>query len=193
MQIAVLGMGEKHIEDALRALQERYPFRFAINVGYDERSAHLLHAGADILLHGSRFEPFGLTPIYSILYGTIPVASRIGGLADTIKDAPLAEGAPIGDATGVLFDGDTVDAMVAAVERAVSLYRNPQAWTAMQKNGMTTNFGWESSAAKYIELYRSLAPVAPVTAPIVTRRTFEAAIGEAPVIAPALVSERKRA
>jgi starch synthase len=193
MQIAVLGVGEKPIEDALRALQERYPFRFAINVGYDERSAHLLHAGADILLHGSRFEPFGLTPIYSILYGTIPVASRIGGLADTIKDAPLAEGAPIGDATGVLFDGDTVDAMVAAVERAVSLYRNPQAWAAMQKNGMTTNFGWESSAAKYIELYRSLAPVAPVTAPIVTRRTYEAAIGEAPVIAPALVSERKRA
>jgi starch synthase len=198
LQIAVLGCGERPLEEAFTALQERYEHRFAINVGYDERSAHLLHAGADMLLHGSRFEPFGLTPIYSMLYGTIPIASRIGGLADTIIDAPLSDEITVGNSTGVLFDGETVGDMVNAVERTLSLFSNPATWTAMQKNGMTTNFGWEQSAAKYVELYRTLAPAPVVATPVMTWVTgdthpTESVVSPQPVAAPQLASERNRA
>lgn len=198
LQIAVLGCGERAIEEALYALQARYPRRFAAHVGYDEHRAHLLHAGADMLLHGSRFEPFGLTPIYSMIYGTIPVASRIGGMADTIIDAPTDASAPVGGATGVLFDGETVDDMVNAVERAIGLFGNVSVWSAMQKNGMTTDFGWARSAAKYAQLYRSLAPVSAVPNPVVTRSTTEAGAGDAvlspmPVAVPLINTDRKRA
>lgn len=199
LQIAVLGCGERALEEAFTALEGRYERRFSINVGYDERSAHLLHAGADMLLHGSRFEPFGLTPIYSMLYGTIPIASRIGGLADTIVDAPMSSDASVGEATGLLFDGEHVDDMVNAVERALRLFCNSSIWTAMQKNGMTTNFGWEQSAAKYVELYRSLAPTPVVASPIITRVTGDILPAE-PVLSPQPVAaaaqpttERKRA
>ncbi|GAA4334964.1 glycogen synthase GlgA [Pigmentiphaga soli] len=193
LQVAVLGCGDKGFEEALAALARRYPNRFGIHIGYDERRAHLLHAGADMLLHGSRFEPFGLTPIYSMLYGTVPIASRLGGLADTIVDAEAG-------GTGILFDGDTADDMVAAIERALGLFAQPQQWQAMQKNGMTTNFGWEPSAAKYIELYRALAPVAPVGAPMVAPRPAapDVAVADTGAAgkAPALIdthTKRKRA
>ncbi|VCU70755.1 Glycogen synthase [Pigmentiphaga humi] len=170
LQIAVLGCGEPAIEAQLRVLAEQYPRNVGVHIGYDERRAHLLHAGADMLLHGSRFEPFGLTPIYSMLYGTIPIASRVGGLADTIRGMAEEGGADLGQATGILFDGETPEAMRRAVERALAEFAQPQRWTAMQKNGMTTHFGWEASAAQYVELYRTLAPVAPVGAPMVAPR-----------------------
>src|SRR5690606_36559794 len=86
LQVCVIGCGEKHIEAQLRELAERYGGRCAVHIGYTEDAAHLLHAGADILLHGSRFEPFGLTPLYAMRYGTIPIGSRVGGMVDTIHD-----------------------------------------------------------------------------------------------------------
>jgi starch synthase len=86
LQIAILGQGDHGIEAALRRIAQQWPERFGLFVGFDERRAHMLHAGADILLHGSRFEPCGLAQIYAMRYGTIPVASRVGGLADTIAD-----------------------------------------------------------------------------------------------------------
>jgi starch synthase len=193
LQIAVLGCGDKGIEEALQGLAARYPNRFAINVDYTEKLAHLLHAGADMLFHGSRFEPFGLTPIYSMLYGTVPIASRIGGLADTIVDTPHDIANGLGGATGVLFDGETVDDAVAAIERALSLFAQPAVWSSLQKNGMTTNFGWEPSAAKYIELYRTLAPVAPVGAPMVAPRNNDAPVEAGSVLATKTEIERKRA
>lgn len=160
LQVAVLGCGDKRIEDGLRALVGKYPGRMAVNIGYSERLAHLLHAGGDILLHGSRFEPFGLTPIYAMRYGTIPVCSRVGGMADTVVD-PGRDAGPhaVSSASGVLFDGDSVYDMLGAIERAVALRQHPKLWRAMQKNGMTSNFGWEVPAIQYLEMYRSLAPV----------------------------------
>ncbi|WP_233146308.1 glycogen synthase GlgA [Pigmentiphaga sp. NML080357] len=186
LQIAVLGCGERAIEEALRAVAERYPRNLGVHIGYDERRGHLLHAGADMLLHGSRFEPFGLTPLYSMLYGTVPIASRVGGLADSIVGLSPEPGAEVGSATGILFDGDTPDDMQKAVERALDVFAQPQKWSALQKNGMTTHFGWEASAAQYVELYRMLAPVAPVGAPMVARRPETASI-------PAATAVRKRA
>jgi starch synthase len=160
LQVAVLGCGDKRIEDGLRALVGKYPGRMAVNIGYSERLAHLLHAGGDILLHGSRFEPFGLTPIYAMRYGTIPVCSRVGGMADTVVD-PGRDAGPhaVSGASGVLFEGDSMYDMLGAIERALALKQHPKLWRAMQKNGMTSNFGWEVPAIQYLEMYRSLAPL----------------------------------
>ncbi|OZI75762.1 glycogen synthase GlgA [Bordetella genomosp. 2] len=157
LQVAVIGRGERRYEQAFQALAERYPGRCAVRIGYDEPTAHRLHAGADMLLHGSRFEPFGLTPLYAMRYGTVPIGSRVGGMADTIVD-PGAEqpDKAMFAATGVLFDGDTPQAMAAAIDRALRLRAQPRLWQAMQRNGMAGDFGWDSAAAPYLELFQSL-------------------------------------
>ncbi len=126
-------------------------------IGYTERNAHMLHAGADLLLHGSRFEPCGLTPLYAMRYGTVPVASRVGGLVDTIADRGSPEAARRG-ATGFLFDGESPEAMMLAVEHALRVFAQPRAWRILQYNGMTTDFGWSQPAREYLALYRALVP-----------------------------------
>ncbi|WP_086065569.1 glycogen synthase GlgA [Bordetella genomosp. 8] len=159
LQVAVLGQGEKWIEAALRQLQRCYPGRCAARIGFDEETAHILHAGGDMLLHGSRFEPFGLTPLYAMRYGTIPIGSRVGGMADTITDPGVRAGRDaMRNATGVLFDGETADAMAGAITRAISLYRRPAIWQAMRHRAMTTDFSWERVVPSYDSLYRSLMP-----------------------------------
>ncbi|CAM3662383.1 glycogen synthase GlgA [Bordetella bronchialis] len=159
LQVAVLGQGEKWIEAALRQLQRCYPGRCAARIGFDEATAHMLHAGGDILLHGSRFEPFGLTPLYAMRYGTIPIGSRVGGMADTITDPGVRAGREaMRNATGLLFDGDTMEAMVGAISRAMGLYRRPAIWQAMRHRAMTTDFSWQRAVAGYDCLYRSLLP-----------------------------------
>lgn len=169
-QVMVLGRGDHHYEHDFAALAERFPGRVSVHVGYDERRAHALHAGADMLLHGSRFEPFGLTPLYSLRYGTIPVASRVGGIIDTIVDAGL-EGPPPSDANGVLFDGEEAGDMRLAIDRALSLYENPSQWHAMQRNAMAADFSWEEPAEKYIGVYRDIAaaPARQLFAPAAIR------------------------
>jgi starch synthase len=110
-----------------------------------------------MLLHGTRFEPYGLTPIYSMRYGTIPIASRVGGLIDTITDAG-ATGKPEDGANGILFDGEQPADMAAAVERAFEIYGQSGEWQTMQRNAMIADFGWSGPAKKYIELYEEIAP-----------------------------------
>lgn len=156
LQVAVLGCGEADIESGLRRLAARYPGRAAVQIGYAEERAHLLHAGGDILLHGSRFEPFGLTPLYAMTYGTVPVCSAVGGMLDTVTDVRSGNAAA---GTGILFHGTTVEAMATAVDQAMALRRQPRIWRRMQQNGMMTPLGWEQPAAHYMELYRSLAPI----------------------------------
>jgi starch synthase len=161
LQVVILGQGEKALEAELTQLQRRYPGRVGVRIGFDETSAHRVHAGADILLHGSRFEPFGLTPLYSMRYGTIPIGSRVGGMVDTIQDPGVGAGREaMRNATGVLFEGDSVDAMAAAIERTLSLYRRPAIWRAMQHRGMTSDFSWSRTVPAYVTLYRSLKPSA---------------------------------
>ncbi|MDC6178586.1 glycogen synthase GlgA [Ralstonia solanacearum] len=157
LQVAVLGCGERRYESGMAALAARYPSRMAAMIGYTERNAHMLHAGADLLLHGSRFEPCGLTPLYAMRYGTVPVASRVGGLVDTIADRGSPEAALRG-ATGFLFDGESPEAMVRAVEHALRVFAQPRAWRILQYNGMTTDFGWSQPAREYLALYRALVP-----------------------------------
>ncbi|MFD2273933.1 glycosyltransferase [Undibacterium arcticum] len=124
LQLAVLGCGEPDYQRGFQQLVERYPGRVGVHIGYDETRAHVLHAGADMLLHGSRFEPYGLTPIYAMRYGTIPIASCVGGLNDTIVDAGSVEH-PVPGANGVLFDGEQPQDMVDAVNRTFQIFHSP--------------------------------------------------------------------
>ncbi|MDB5777458.1 MAG: glycogen synthase [Herbaspirillum sp.] len=157
LQVVVLGCGDHAYEEGFRELARGYPQRVGIHIGYDERHAHALHAGADILLHGTRFEPFGLTPLYAMRYGTIPIGSRVGGLIDTIIDAGDPD-KPTPGANGFLFDGETPEDMVAAVDRAFGVYVRAEAWQAMQRNAMKIDFGWSGPAAGYLAMYAEIAP-----------------------------------
>jgi len=186
LQIAVLGKGEAHIETAFQRLARTWPDRVGVYIGFDERRAHVLHAGADILLHGSRFEPCGLTQIYAMRYGTLPVASRVGGLADTIVDAAEASGHRAGfqtsppggfegatsfrPATGFLFDGDRPQDVIAAATRAIDAFMRPQQWRTLQRNAMARDYGWNHAVAKYVQLYAGLTDARPAKAPLRTRR-----------------------
>ena len=154
-RIAVLGSGDKALQAGLVAAVARHQGRAGVALGYHETLAHILQGGADGILIPSRFEPCGLTQLYGLRYGCVPVVARTGGLADTVIDANEAALAA-GAATGILFDPGNADALVAAAERAVALYRQPDLWTAMQKQGMRTDVSWRRSAASYVALFRSI-------------------------------------
>lgn len=159
LQICIMGKGDKTAEAALVQLAQRYPGRCGVHIGYTEPRAHLLHAGADALLHGSRFEPFGLTPLYAMRYGTVPVGSRVGGMVDTIVDPGDDAAAPaMRKATGILFDGDRPEDMLHAIDRAVTLKQYPVLWRNLQRNGMMADMGWERVAPIYVSSYQSLRP-----------------------------------
>jgi starch synthase len=159
LQVCILGHGDKGLEQALIQLAKRYPRRVSAHIGFDESKAHLLHAGSDILLHGSRFEPFGLTPLYSMRYGTIPIGSRVGGMVDTIKDPGDAMG-PRGmqTGTGILFDGEQPMDMVNAIARAMQLHSRPEVWLSLQRNAMSADFSWAKTAPVYLRAYQALQP-----------------------------------
>ena len=159
LQVCVIGQGDKALERALADVGQRYPGRCAVHIGFDEAQAHLLHAGADMLLHGSRFEPFGLTPLYSMRYGTIPIGSRVGGMADTINDCGLGQPAiSMRTATGVLFQGEAPEDMAHAIDRAMTLRGMPAVWRMMQVNAMRADFSWATTAPAYISAYQALRP-----------------------------------
>lgn len=154
-RLALLGSGDPAIEAALAAAAVRHPRRVAVRIGYDEALSHLLQGGADAILIPSRFEPCGLTQLYALAYGCLPVVARTGGLADTVIDAnPAALSA--GVATGVQFDGVNVQSLSAALDRTIALYRQPAEWRRLQVNGMAADFSWGASARAYAALYRTL-------------------------------------
>lgn len=163
LQVCILGHGDKSIEADLRELGHRYAGRCSVKIGFEEELAHLLHAGADVLLHGSRFEPFGLTPLYAMRYGTIPIGSKVGGMVDTIVDPGCADDlSAMRFATGILFEGDSPADMEVAIARAMALRRYPDIWRAMQRNAMTANFSWSHSTPLYARAYQALRPDIPV-------------------------------
>ena len=153
--LIVLGSGDPGLEGACRALAARFPGRVAVKIGYDEALSHRLFAGADAVLVPSRFEPCGLTQMYGLRYGTLPVVSLVGGLADTVigtSPATLAAGV----ATGVTFH--PVDAMAfgRALGTLLELYARPKLWAKLRANAMGHPVGWETSAAAYGALYEGL-------------------------------------
>lgn len=154
-QLVVLGTGDRTLEAAFRDAA-RHP-NVAVHIGYDEDMSHRVIAGGDAILIPSRFEPCGLTQLYGLRYGTIPVVARTGGLVDTVIDAsPMARRA--GVATGLQFSPVTPHALASALLRLVDLYHDAPAWAQMQKNAMATEVGWDASAPAYAALYDEVAP-----------------------------------
>ena len=154
-RFVIIGTGERAFEQRARALTRIHPGAVACWIGYSERLAHLLEAGSDLYAMPSRFEPCGLNQMYSMLYGTPPVARRTGGLADTVVDAAAAS--PGVDATGFLFDEESAEALAAALVRAIEVVGRPAARQRMIEAGMARDFGWKTSARRYLALYRECA------------------------------------
>lgn len=152
-QIALLGSGEPGLEDGFARLARSDGSRFAVRIGYDEALAHRIVAGADAILVPSRFEPCGLTQLYAMRYGTLPIVRRTGGLADTVTDA--GEG---GAGTGFVFDAVDGDAFLGAATRAVLRHRDADRWTATMLSAMAADFSWSRAADRYAALYREIVP-----------------------------------
>jgi starch synthase len=155
-RLAVLGSGEAALEGLFRAAASRHRGQVGVVTGYDENLAHLLQGGADAILVPSRFEPCGLTQFHGLRYGTVPIVSRVGGLADTIIDANDAA-LSAGVATGIQFAPVEVGALARALGRAIYLYGDRKMWRTLQRRGMKSDVSWEKSALRYASLYRDLA------------------------------------
>lgn len=154
-RLAILGSGDAALESSLKTAMASYPGRVGIATAYDEPLSHLLQAGSDTILIPSRFEPCGLTQLYGLRYGCVPVVARVGGLADTVvdaNDAALSAHA----ATGIQFSPVTQEALEHALERTSALYADKAAWASLQQAGMKSDVSWTRSAARYAELYRAL-------------------------------------
>jgi starch synthase len=155
-QLAVLGTGEEDLEAGFRHAAAANPENVAVCIGYDESMSHRFMAGADVLLVPSRFEPCGLTQLYALRYGTLPLVRRVGGLADTVVDVN-GESLAAERATGFVFDEASRHALGARIREACIFYRdNGAVWEKIQQRAMRQNFSWDDSAASYERLYRSL-------------------------------------
>lgn len=154
-RLAVLGSGDAAMEAGFVAAAARHPGKIGVRIGYDEALSHRMQAGGDAILVPSRFEPCGLTQLYGLAYGCVPVVARTGGLADTVIDANLAA-LMAGAATGIQFNGITHAALADAINRTVTLYWQRDTWRAIQRAGMKTDFSWDRSGKAYADLYASL-------------------------------------
>jgi starch synthase len=159
MQLAVLGSGEPGLVAGYRVAADANAGRVGCVIGYDESLAHMVQAGADFLLVPSRYEPCGLTQLCALRYGSVPVVSRSGGLADTVIDANAAALAQ-GVATGVQFSSVTRGSLEHALARVAALWRDQAAWRKLQRNGMDMDVSWKEPAAQYAALFRALRPQA---------------------------------
>jgi starch synthase len=154
-QLVVLGTGEPGLEHRLRSLADAHGSQIGCLIGYDEDLAHLIQAGSDAVLVPSRFEPCGLTQLCAMRYGAIPIAAKVGGLADTIVD-PDGAGADAQAATGLHFFPVTPDSLEAALHRAADLWMDRPGWRSLQANGMRADVSWAEPARDYFGLYSAL-------------------------------------
>ncbi len=174
LQFALHGQGDSALEAAFAVAAQNHAPQFAARIGYDEQFARRLTAAADMSLTASRFEPCGLTTMYAMRYGALPVTRHVGGVTDTVVDADSERAGDEG-ATGFVFDEETPVAMVDCVRRA-SHWFNERDWAGMQQSAMRRDFGWERSAQSYLELYRDLCPraFALPDSSVLGRHPFEA-------------------
>lgn len=154
-QIAMLGSGDRRMELAWERAAAGSP-SIGVRIGYDEELAHRMMAGGDAILVPSRFEPCGLTQLYGLRYGTIPVVARTGGLSDTVIHANEAA-IRAGVATGIQFAPDSVEALRAALRQLSTFYRNEPLWQRLQRNAMAQAVDWDPSARQYAALYEEIS------------------------------------
>jgi starch synthase len=155
-QLALLGNGEKPLEQAFVDLAGRNPGKVSVTIGYNEPLSHQLMAGSDLFIMPSRFEPCGLNQLYGLAYGTPPVVNATGGLADSVIDTNTTN---IENATanGFVMVEASADALLASINRALALFIHDQkTWCKIQHNGMSKNLSWDKSALEYLQVYQSL-------------------------------------
>jgi starch synthase len=151
VKMIILGTGEEKYQKALLQARKKYSNKLIVVIDFDENLAHHMEAGCDMILMPSKYEPCGLTQLYSLKYGTIPIVRNTGGLADTITEYKKPNG------TGFLFDKYDAKELLNTVRKAIYIFRNDkQKWYTMMKNGMSLDFSWKVSAMKYMNLYKSL-------------------------------------
>lgn len=174
-QIVVLGEGTPELEAAVREMDARTGDSIRAHVGFSEDLAHRITAGADGFLMPSRFEPCGLTQMFSQRYGTPPIVRATGGLRDTVVDCS-PETLADGSASGFVFEDATPDALVAAVERAIAVYQRRDEWRRLQRLAMARDLGWTDSARRYGAVYASVCGVALPPSSAIARRPRRAAV-----------------
>ncbi len=161
VQLIVLGEGQAEYHAMLTGLRASFPTQVGLKLGQDEALAHKIEAGADIFLMPSQYEPCGLSQLYSLKYGTVPVVRATGGLCDTVVDAS-PQRLRDGTGTGFAFVAMTATAFLETVERALALYQDhPQEWLALAQTGMRQDWSWRRSAQEYEKLYERLAALTP--------------------------------
>jgi starch synthase len=153
LRVAILGTGESSVEAGLADLVRRQPDRFAVRFAYDEDLAHRVMAGSDLFLMPSRSEPCGLTQMYALRYGTVPIVRATGGLADTVEQWDPATG----QGTGFRFEHPDGTGLMWAIDQALAGLEDRAGWQRLMRNGMARDFSWERSAREYVELYRQAA------------------------------------
>ncbi len=153
VQLVLLGTGDPALEKAFAELAAAFPEHVASHLCYDEGLSHRVIAGGDAIVVPSRFEPCGLTQLYGLKYGTLPIVHRSGGLADTVT---AANAATIRDrsATGFVFIEPSAKALAHAIRAALDCYRKPRRWAALRANAMRQEFGWSVAARRYQDCYR---------------------------------------
>ncbi len=152
LQLVIIGTGEGRYEQFFSRVSLAYPGMVGVKVVFDEALAHRVIAGADMFLVPSRYEPSGLTQLYSLKYGTVPIVRATGGLKDTIEEFDPERGT----GNGLIFSPYQAKDLLAAVDRAIALFRQPERWTALMHKAMTADFSWECAARGYLDLYRKL-------------------------------------
>ena len=152
-KIVVLGDGDPALRNALLSARERYPSFLGVKMCFDEELAHRVYAGSDMLLVPSRYEPCGLTQMYGLRYGAVPVVRATGGLDDTVDEVDPSTGA----GTGFKFEEASAAGLMAAVRRALAAYGRKSVWSGIVREGMTRDFSWPRSAGRYIALYEAVA------------------------------------
>jgi starch synthase len=153
LQMVLLGNGEMRYEQFFTSAATCFPEKFAARIGFDEALAHQIEAGADIFLMPSLYEPCGLNQMFSLKYGTIPVVRAVGGLKDTVEDYDSEKST----GTGFVFDPYEAQALLEAIERALRIFKDKTAWTAIRRQAMSLDFSWDRSAQLYSALYQELA------------------------------------
>jgi starch synthase len=154
VQLVMLGTGDPTFEETFKSFQARYPDRMGLYVGFNEGLAHRIEGGADMLLMPSKYEPCGLSQLYSLRYGTIPIVRKTGGLADTV--VPLASGKSHARATGFHIKEHTAKSLLSSVRNAIREFHDPNVWNRLIENGMSSDVSWARSAKTYDRLFASL-------------------------------------
>jgi starch synthase len=152
-QIAILGTGDKKIEYAFKEAALNNPGLVSVQIAYDEQEAHRLIAAGDFILVPSRFEPCGLTQLYGLRYGTIPLVHKVGGLKDTVVDT-IENSIKNNTATGIVFDKFTLEEYKLALKKAFELFELKDKWKHVQNTAMREDFSWNKSAKEYLNVYK---------------------------------------